>query len=664
MVDFFTRQERSRRNTRMLVVMFLAAVVAIVAAVTLVAAVLFGLFSDSPATGPGASPIGSAAAANLGPLAVIAAITAALIALASLYRAATLAAGGGQVARMLGGTQLSPDSTDPLHKRLINVTEEMAIASGVPVPEIFVLEHESAINGFAAGLTPSNAAIAVTRGALEQLDRTELQGVIAHEFSHILNGDMRINQQLIGLSYGILFLALIGRFILHGARFGRRGRQGRDAAAALAIGLGLVVIGSIGVFFSRLIKAAISRQRELLADASAVQFTRDPVGLAGALKKIGGYGSRLTSVNSEEIAHMLFARSSRAFSGLFATHPPLPERIRALDPTFRDSDFPQPGVPQRARAGAHAALAAGVVSAPASAVSAFAAAAAEPADAETGADTLLERAGEVGSPAAGSALRAALPDELYHAAHSRESSFLLALALAIAPDDAPRTRQLTMLESWLGRERTALTRRLRSDLDGVDATLRLPLLELAVPALRQRPAEQLEFLFDLIGRVTAITETTRLEDYVLVRALAAYLPEVKSAATIDARQLSERDALERVLAVVAAYGHVELASAQAAFATGLVVAAGLDRDAAVAVAGERLTGLDTLPDPATLDPALARLAMLAPEGKRRVLTAILATIRHDHRVEIAEIELFRTIAATLDCPLPPLAALGPAVDIR
>jgi hypothetical protein len=416
-----------------------------------------------------------------------------------------------------------------------------------------------------------------------------------------------------------------------------------------------VVIGSIGIFFSRLIKAAVSRQRELLADASAVQFTRDPAGLAGALKKIGGYSSRLTSVNSEEIAHMLFARSSRAFSGLFATHPPLPERIRALDPTFRDRDFPRPSDPQRA--GVHAALAAG-------AVSAVAAAAPEPADAESGAETLLEHAGEVGSPAAGSALRAALPEELYHAAHSRESSFLLALALAIAPDDAPRARQLTMLESWLGRERTALARRLRSELDGVDATLRLPLLELAVPALRQRPAEQLEFLFELIGRVTAITETTRLEDYVLVRALAAYLPAVKSATTSDARQLSERDALERVLAVVAAYGHSDLASAQAAFAAGLAVAAGLDRDAAVAVAGERLAGLDTLRDPATLDPALARLAMLAPERKRRVLTAILATIRHDLRVEIAEIELFRTIAATLDCPLPPLAALGPAVDIR
>ena len=265
--------------------------------------------------------------------------------LASLFRAASLSSGGGQVARMLGATAVTGEGSDPLQRRLINVVEEIALASGVPVPEIFVLEKEAGINAFAAGLSHANAAITVTRGALERLDRAELQGVIAHEFSHILNGDMRLNQQLIGLSFGILVLSLAGRWLLRSARFTRRGRNSGGVAAALAIGVALTVIGAIGLVCSRLIKAAVSRQRESLADASAVQFTREPQGLAGALKKIAGYGGRITSVETEEVAHMLFERGTRSFSGWFATHPPLLERIKALEPTFDPRDLPEPGGP-------------------------------------------------------------------------------------------------------------------------------------------------------------------------------------------------------------------------------------------------------------------------------------------------------------------------------
>ncbi len=447
-------------------------------------------------------------AANLGFAATIAACTFGLMVIASLVRAASLGSGGGQVARQLGATQVVGEGTDPLQRRLVNVVEEMALASGVPVPEIYILEQEAGINAFASGLHHTHAAITVTRGALERLDRSELQGVIAHEFSHVLNGDMRLNQQLIGMSFGILVLSLVGRWLLRSVRFARRGRNNGGITAVLAIGFGLTIIGAIGVLLSRLIKAAVSRRRESLADASAVQFTREPEGLAGALKKIAGYTGQLSAVETEEVAHMLFARGASSFSGLFATHPPLLERIKALDPTFdaesipaHDAGMPDSSAATDDRAGI-AALA--------------------PAAMETG-GALLDRAGSVGAPEVGGALRAALPEEVYSAARSRESSMLLVLAFALAPDDAARARQLSLLASRLGSVRTQLCTRLFDPLRTLDPKLRLPLLELALPAVSQRPAEQIRFLLELLERVVELDPDRRLFDFVLLRVLEAYL---------------------------------------------------------------------------------------------------------------------------------------------
>ncbi|WP_227978195.1 M48 family metallopeptidase [Arenimonas daejeonensis] len=258
-----------------------------------------------------------------------------IIGVASLYRISSLRAGGAAVARQMGGTPVPEDTHDFHYRRLRNVVEEIAIASGVPVPQIFVLEEEAGINAFAAGYATSDAAVAVTRGALDRLNRDELQGVIAHEFSHVLNGDMRLNIRLMGMLFGILALAIIGRKVLqHG-----RGNS-KDAAPVMLAALGLLVIGYVGMFFGRLIKAGVSRQREFLADSSAVQFTRQTAGLAGALKKIGGLqeGSKLASRDTEEVAHMLFG-DGVGYSSLFATHPPLLARIQALEPAFKPQAF-------------------------------------------------------------------------------------------------------------------------------------------------------------------------------------------------------------------------------------------------------------------------------------------------------------------------------------
>src|SRR5690554_5144476 len=345
-MNFFEQQAQARRSTTRLVVLFAMAVVGIVLAIDLAVAAVAG--------------------PNWGLLAFTTLATLAVIGLGSLYRLASLRGGGDSVALQFGGTPVPQDTTDASLRRLRNVVEEISIASGVPVPSLYVLENEAAINAFAAGYSPDDAAVAVTRGALDRLNRDELQGVIAHEFSHILNGDMRLNIRLMGVLFGILVLALIGRKIIEGSR----GRGSRGAGGVLVAALGLMVVGYIGLFFARLIKAGVSRRRESLADASAVQFTRQTAGLAGALKKIGGYeaGSYLRAADPEEVSHMLFSPGARLAS-LFATHPPLTERIRALDPSFREEDYVRVGfTDQRAAAAAE----------PASGAQAFAAAAAAP----------------------------------------------------------------------------------------------------------------------------------------------------------------------------------------------------------------------------------------------------------------------------------------------
>jgi Zn-dependent protease with chaperone function len=639
-VDFFSEQERARRATRTLVILFLLAVAVIVLAVTLVVAVLVRMYAD---------PFGPQSLLDDGTLtawivehgtllAGVAAATALFITLASIYRMTTLSQGGAQVARMLGATEVSHDTQDRLRRRLLNVVEEMAIASGVPVPDVFVLEAESGINAFAAGLSTSDAAVAVTRGALEKLSRAELQGVIAHEFSHIMNGDMRLNLRLMGLSFGILILALVGRWLLRSMRFTRRSRSNGGVAAAVALGLAFVLIGYIGLFFGRLIKAGVSRQREMLADASAVQFTRDSTGLSGALKKIGGYTGQLTANDSEEIAHMLFSRGSRAFRGWFATHPPLDQRIQALDPGFRPGDYTVAPEAYTTADDERDVMVHSLVDKP-----------------PVADQDILETAGQPASHDVAESLRVAIPGELYHAAHSHESSLLLIIALGFSDDPGARSRQSDLVEQQFGPGRAGLVHELRKELDVLDARLKLPLLELAMPALRQRPPEQLEFLASLLRRLTEQNANERLFDYVLLRLLESYLwelPNLGLKPTKASRTMPLGTALVTLLRCVAAFGHDDSDNALAAFRASV---SSLAKDR-TRIPEPDFTSLTSARDLQDLDDALARLAAAKPVARQRVLRAVLACIRHDHRIELAEYELFRAIAATLGCPMPPAAA--------
>ena len=642
-MNFFDAQDRAHRATQWLVVVYFIATALIVLGVTLV--VGFALFGTSMEGQPN-SP-GEILTANPGPLLATAAITTLFIIGASIYKTAILASGGGRVARQMGGTPVAADVTDPLRRRLRNVVEEMAIASGVPVPEIYVLEQESGINAFAAGYTPGDAAVAVTRGALELLNRDELQGVIAHEFSHILNGDMRLNIRLMGVLFGILVLGLMGRMIVRGGYHGRlvSSRRSRGAPVVLLIGLGVAILGWIGVFFARLIKAAVSRQREFLADASAVQFTRQTDGIANALKKIGGYkeASYIRAADPEEVSHMLFGSGAR-FTGLFATHPPLRDRIRALEPSFRESDFP---------AVTPAPVSDRMAEDPAQATAA-AAAPAPGGEPSTLPDRIVESVGNPGAQAVAYArqLRQSIPAALYDAAHSAELAYLLVVALIVDTGQEHRARQLRLIEERLGAERTRIVSRLHSEVASMSTDHRLPLLEVTFPALKLRPAAQLEYLVELASRLIDVDGRVDLYEYCFYRVLRISLGQAAN----PAQQRGPRHKAKRelrqaaidLLAVVADYGHRDTASAERAFEAGKACF-GKWAQVHRFESKERYTLR-------ALERSLDLLTALNGKGRRVVVRAVSAVTVQDNRVTTAEIELIRTVCASLDVPLPLLLA--------
>ena len=329
-MDFFQHQEVARRSTRRLIFLFALAVLCVVVAVNIVGAAIYFSFvvPAGRAWVPASLPNGFFLTNTI--------VVLGLIGGGTVVEMSALSSGGDAVAKMVGARPVDPSTHDLLDRRLLNVVEEMAIAAGIPVPRVFVMDDENTINAFAAGHSINDAVIAVTRGTLTRLNRDELQGVVAHEFSHVLNGDMRLNMRLIGVLFGLMVVAMAGRFLLEIA--GRtRGGSGRGSGGVLAAlflaGITLWVLGYIGVFFGRLIKAAVSRQREFLADAAAVQFTRNPEGLSGALNKIAEHGSALATAHAPEAAHFFFANGLGGFTaGLLSTHPPIEERIRRLAP--------------------------------------------------------------------------------------------------------------------------------------------------------------------------------------------------------------------------------------------------------------------------------------------------------------------------------------------
>jgi Zn-dependent protease with chaperone function len=629
-MNFFEHQAAARRTSTRLVVLFALAVIAIVVAVDLAVMLVFG-------RGDGAGGI----------LLFTTLVTLAVIGGASMYRIASLRGGGESVALQFGGTPVPEDTTDRYLRRLRNVVEEIAIASGVPMPGLYVLEHESAINAFAAGYSPSDAVIAVTRGALEKLNRDELQGVIAHEFSHILNGDMRLNIRLIGVLFGIMVMGIIGRrLMLHGGM----SRNSRDGVAMfLVVALVAIVIGYIGLLFGRMIKAGISRTRESLADASAVQFTRQTAGLAGALKKIAGIyeGSRLGARGeTEEISHMLFG-DGIGFSGLFATHPPILKRIQALEPGFRAEQLerlqaqwqaaPPNGLQEDARmglAGAHDAL---------------------PAASSRINVTPAMVASQVALPEADDYRRAdaivhAIPDDLRELARQREQVMPLLLGMLLGSDPAVLGKQRIEIVERLGTGAADAAFACRGTLaQSLHPMQRLPLAALAFPVLRLRPRPELDAFMDTVFAVVNADGQVSLFEYCLGRLLHVQVRESLDPARYARfgrrKPGNVKQEFATLLAVVAKAGNPgEPAEAQRAYLAGMQRV--LPRDhVPYAPPANGVLALDAVWEP---------LDALDPLAKQVMVEAITAAASHDGRISVAEAELLRTICGVLHCPLPPM----------
>jgi Zn-dependent protease with chaperone function len=631
-VDFYTRQAGARRQTRWLIIAFIVALVLVVVALDLVLFTAFGF----AAPGTPASPL-AFIERNPGVAFFCTLVVLGVIAVSSLFKSVQLREGGGVVAKSLGGTRISRETSDYKRKRLFNVVEEMAIASGVPMPEIYVLEQESAINAFAAGHSPANAAIAVTQGALDTLSRDELQGVIAHEFSHVLNGDMRLNVQLMGWLFGLFVVALIGRTLL---RYAPRGR--RAAGGLIAGAFAVMVLGYIGMFFARLLQAAVSRQRERLADASSVQFTRNPDGLKGALVKIAGLaeGSRIVGADAEQAAHMLFAPG---LSRLFKTHPSLAERIRELDPRFDVKRLPseaaralsmipafEPGELQGVN------------------ISRVAADAPSAAPVPVQPKAISEQVGQVGTLhiEQAQAVRLALPDSLHAFAESSGRARALVLALLLSRDDAISARQMALLEKSISASDLGIVRDVQPVAGSLEPMLRLPALLQIFPALRRLPIKDRQGLAKLADELIRADARVDVFEFCLAHLLSTLLrDEIEARTPHGTLSLEEGTSDIQVLfATLARFGAPDERLARMAYEAGMQTVFPMHRPPYVVVDDWARR----------LGEALRKLEKLHPFAKKAVIEGLVKAIAHDDALSVSEAELLRTVCAGLHCPLPPL----------
>jgi Zn-dependent protease with chaperone function len=666
-MDFFEAQDHARRRTHRLVMLFILAVLGTIAAGYFAAIIVLSQTSHVRSgryeryrydDQPGVSQASwwdprIFAGVTLGTLAVVGS--------ASLFKWATMRQGGAAIAESVGARRVDPKSTDFHERQLLNVVEEMAIASGVPAPAVYVLDDEPCLNAFAAGLTTSDAAVTVTRGTLEKLTRDELQGVVAHEFSHILNGDMRLNVSITAIVFGILVIGLLGRGFVQSVGRVRGGKNsGGVIAVILVVGVALLIVGYIGYFFGRLIQAAVSRQREFLADASAVQFTRNPGGISGALKKIGGYalGSQMQTRKVEQLSHFFFAQGFQStFGGAWATHPPLGLRIRAIEPAWDGKVFDPPEVVD--------------IATESSAIAGFGGGQRFPADesarrVQAAVPNLppprsvvslpfkpVQVVADVGTLTEGhfrhaQALLESIPGSLRDAARDTASAQVLVFGLLLDDDKAMRERQQQLVEQHAGADAAAALAGLRPALSVLDPLARLPLLQLSLPALRALDAGALDrFATTLDELVHADGKVTPFE-YALQKMLLGQLRLAQ--APMRRVQFDSFDSVRGEIAVVlsalARVGSTDEAAISTAFAAGVaqlpVVASQLELLPAGA------SGLEQV------DAALDKLAVGSLPIKKRLLIAAGHVIAADGVITEEEGELFRALTATLDCPMPTL----------
>lgn len=639
-MDFFKSQDQAKRNTSRLIILFGLAVISLILITNFLIMVIFG-FVGTEMTSMAAV---NAPRMNWEMFLYVGLGVSAVILFGSLYKIATLSGGGARVAEMMDGKLLLSGTGDIREQRLLNVVEEMAIASGTPVPPVYVME-EAGINAFAAGYSPSDAVIGVTRGAINTLGREQLQGVIAHEFSHILHGDMRINIRLIGVLHGILILGIIGYHLM---RSGSYSRRSKDSGGIVILGLGLLVVGYTGTFFGNLIKAAVSRQREYLADASAVQYTRNPNGIAGALMQIATHHERsfLNHPGGNEISHALFeeAQAHSLLGGLYATHPPLEDRIAAILPNWDGKYDVAAVIPE----GEQLADAAGSESR--SDRDRQRAAATLTAGAILG-EQLVQAAGNPGLDhlSVAEKIIARIPPAWIAASRDPSGARAVVYLLVLQESDPVRRRQLNLLEHSADSGVFAEVSRLLASGQSVSAEQRLPLVEICLASLRQLSAAQYRLFRQNFDEMIRIDNKINLLEWSLHKLVLHHLDAVfskRQPARLGRRDLARcRQSVSVLLSVIAQSTTRDAEQAQQWFQAG---AASLD------------TALDFIPvaglNVERLGAAIDELAEVRPLQKPALLKACAAAIRADGEVQPIEVELLRAVSASIDCPMPPLLA--------
>ncbi|MGC6467248.1 MAG: M48 family metallopeptidase [Akkermansiaceae bacterium] len=628
-MDFFEAQDQARRRTKWLVLWFVLAVIGVVAMVNLLVLAVVG--GD-----PGLQLFTSI-------------VTAGIIFSASGFKSMQLSSGGAVVANDLGGRLIMPGTTDFEEKRLLNIVEEMAIASGMPVPQVFLMDNEEGINAFAAGTEPSNAVIGVTRGCLQRLSRDELAGVVAHEFSHILNGDMRLNMRLMGLVFGLLVLSIAGRMMVEVLRYQsfssrRNSKEGGGALLALfLIGLGLMVIGGLGMFFGRLIQAAISRQREFLADASAVQFTRNPDGIAGALKKIGGasMGSKMQAAKAAEASHMFFS-SGGMFSFGLATHPPLPVRIKAIqeswDGKFSESEI-KPVASNRRESSQKKEKKGGVNVIPGMEIPGM----------EIPGVSMMAAVDGLGGDErrqleSGEQLVRGLDEDWRKAAADREEAQALIFGLLLAQDDQLRKGEVDYLEKSAGSSARELAVEWQEKVKNLHSARKIALIDLSLPALRGLSQQEYRRFLEITRWLIASDTRIDLFEFMIQRVIERHLVshfEGSGFTRIKYKKFSKLAKEANLL--VSTVSELGAGSEEEAISAYEAATLGWEGD----FSRQGTTSLDDL------GKALERFDRASPVLKKELLEACAKAAAADGDLANREAELLRAIADAIGCPIPP-----------
>lgn len=630
-MNFFEHQEQARQKTRLLVFLFVCALASIIFSLYVVARGFMYYWASKHSRG--ATALTSEGFLNLKLLLIVTAVTCIVVGLGAIFRMITLGSGGKGVAELLGGTRVNPSTTVAHERKLLNVVEEMSIACGVPVPQVYIMNEESTINAFAAGTNPSNSVIGVTKGAVENLDREELQGVIAHEFSHIFNGDMKLNLKLMGAISGIVVISTIGRIFLQIRT--QKISSDKKGNPLPFIGLALIVIGYAGVFFGRLIKAAVSRQREFLADASAVQFTRNPEGIANALDKIGRMSYRkLVSPYAEETSHMMFETPFRNFGGMLATHPPVQERIKRIAPNFnpksKNAHLDKPKTLRKQN-----------VKAPSTS---------EQQRFDVVPGRLRNRFGTLNfdSLTLASQIIEDSPAELIEKAHTELGARAIVLAMTFLPSQ--KEEALTIIRAEVGPKLATAVEDVCKDIAKLNAVHKLPLLQICLPTLRLMEPERRQKYFAALERLVELEDGNVVFEFCVLRIVekAFAKPQLRN---IDRHTI--RDYADEVLTVLKFASHVGADSVEMALTSFQAAIECLNRNSHKPLKKVNVEAeFSNMPEIKTMAPALKSLNKLEPFEKSSVLLSAAMAIASDGRITHDEMDLLRALSISLDTPLP------------